>query len=248
VQFVDGDCTVRPDWIGRAAAFLDSHSRAGVVCGRRRERHPEASAYNRLCDTEWDTPVGRALACGGDALMRMAALDQVGGFDPALIAGEEPELCVRLRARGWEVWRIDAEMTLHDAAMTRFAQFWRRARRAGHAFAEGAAMHGRTPERHGVAATRRALAWGMALPLAILAAALAFGPWALAALAIYPAQVARLALRDGGGIGVGSIGRGRAAWERAGLLTAAKFAEAAGVLEYHLNRRRGHRTALIEYK
>jgi hypothetical protein len=31
-------------------------------------------------------------------------------------AGEEPELCVRLRRRGWRILRLDAEMTRHDAA------------------------------------------------------------------------------------------------------------------------------------
>lgn len=239
VQFVDGDCEVRPGWIAEAEVFMTTHSEAAVVCGRRRERHPEASVYNRLCDTEWDTPVGRARACGGDAMMRMTALRQAGGFDPRLIAGEEPELCVRLRAAGWEVWRIDAEMTLHDAAMTRFAQFWRRARRGGHAYAEGAAMHGHPPERHGIAGRRRAVIWGLAIPLAILATALVMGPWALALLLVYPLQIARLATRDGGG---------RTGWSRAALLTVGKFAEARGVIDYHLAKLGGRRRGLIEYK
>ena len=239
VQFVDGDCDVDPDWIAKAHDFLVAHPQAAVVCGRRRERHPEASVYNRMCDVEWDTPVGRARSCGGDAMMRMAALGQVGGFDPQLIAGEEPELCVRLRSAGWEVWRIDAEMTLHDAAMTRFAQFWRRARRGGHAYAEGAAMHGRPPERHGIAGQRRAVIWGLVLPLTILLAALLLGAWGLALALIYPVQVARLAFRAGGG---------RAGWERAILLTVGKFAEARGVLDYHLSRLGGRRMGLIEYK
>lgn len=239
IQFVDGDCDVRPGWIAAAEAFLATHPDAAVVCGRRRERHPDASIYNRLCDAEWDTPLGRARSCGGDAMMRMAALRQVGGFDPRLIAGEEPELCVRLRAAGWEVWRIDAEMTLHDASMTRFGQFWRRARRGGHAYAEGAAMHGRPPERHGVMGQRRAVIWGIAIPLVILAAVLLAGPWALALLLVYPAQIARLAIRDGGG---------RAGWSRAALLTVSKFAEARGVIDYHLAMLGGRRVGLIEYK
>jgi GT2 family glycosyltransferase len=136
VSFVDGDCELAPGWIAQALAHMHAHPRAAVVCGRRRERHPRASVYNHLCDLEWDTPVGLALACGGDALMRAAAFDEVGGFSPELIAGEEPELCARLRAHGWEIWRIAAEMTAHDAAMTRFSQWWRRNVRSGHATAE----------------------------------------------------------------------------------------------------------------
>ena len=89
VQFVDGDCRVQPGWLPAAKAFLATHPEVAVVCGRRREVHPEASVWNRLCDAEWDTPVGEAKACGGDALMRSAAVRQVGGYDPALIAGEE---------------------------------------------------------------------------------------------------------------------------------------------------------------
>lgn len=238
VQLVDGDCEVRPGWIETAFLFLQENPKVAVVCGRRRERFPDASVYNAHCDREWDTPVGEALACGGDALMRMAALDQVGGYDPALIAGEEPEMCVRLRQKGWTIWRLGAEMTLHDAAMTRFSQFWKRSRRAGHAYAEGAHMHGAPPERHFLRETRRAVLWGLALPLAILMLAL-ICPWFLLLFAIYPLQIARLARRSGGG---------RAAWEDATLLTLSKFAEGLGVLEFHLRRLGGRRAGLIEYK
>lgn len=233
VQFVDGDCALQPGWLTAARDFLLANPKAAAVCGRRRERHPEASVWNRLCDAEWDTPVGRAKACGGDVLMRTAAVQEVGGYDPALIAGEEPELCVRLRQAGWEIWRIDAEMTLHDAAMHRIGQWWKRTRRAGYAFAEGAAMHGAAPEFHWVAETRRALLWGLALPLAALAGLLVT-PWALLILALWPLQVLRLSRRLG--------------LERALFLTLGKVPEAMGVLQYHLNRLRHRRATLIEYK
>ncbi len=158
VQFVDGDCEVVEGWLETAHATLAGRPQLGVVCGRRRERFPEASIYNRLADIEWDTPVGEADACGGDAMMRLAALVEVGGFDPTVIAGEEPELCVRLRRAGWRIERLGTEMTLHDAAMSHFSQWWRRALRAGHSFAEGAHRHGGAPERHWVRESRRILA------------------------------------------------------------------------------------------
>ena len=235
-QLIDGDCTLVPGWIDAATAFLDTNPRVAIVAGRRRERAPNLSPYNRLCDREWNTPIGEATACGGDALVRPDALQQVGGFDPSLIAGEEPDLCLRLRRAGWRIWRIEAEMALHDAAMTRFAQFWTRARRAGHAYAEGAARYGAAPERHFVRETRRALIWGLGLPAATLLATLLAGPIGLALLAAYPLQVARLARRDG---------LSRPAWEAALLLTLAKFAETQGILGYHLRRRPAR---LIEYK
>lgn len=238
VQFVDGDCAVAPDWTRAALAHMAAHPQTGVVCGRRRERFPGASVYNRLADAEWNTPVGLAAACGGDALMRHQAVAGVGGYRPDLIAGEEPELCLRLRRAGWQVWRIDAEMTLHDAAMTRFSQWWRRSRRAGHAFAEGAALHGSAPERHWVAETRRALVWGAGVPLVALAGAVVH-PTALALVLVWPLQAARLARRWGGG---------RAAWERAAFTVLGKVPESQGVLGYHLGRLTGRRRGLIEYK
>lgn len=234
VQFLDGDCALREGWIKAAHRFLQDTPKAAVACGRRRERYPEASVYNRLIDAEWDTPVGRAKACGGDALMRHRALRDVGGYRETLIAGEEPELCVRLRAAGWEVWRLDAEMTWHDAAITRFGQWWKRSRRAGHAFAEGAALHGAAPERHWVTETRRALLWGGVLPLVILALALIASPWVLLGFLIYPLQVLRLARHNG------------IAW--AFFTTLSKGAEGLGAMSYYLRRLRGGSSEIIEYK
>ncbi|TCP39579.1 glycosyltransferase family 2 protein [Rhodovulum marinum] len=234
VQFLDGDCVLQPGWIETAAAFLDATPKAAVACGRRRERHPEASIYNRLIDTEWNTPVGEARACGGDAMIRTAAFQAVGGFDPALIAGEEPELCVRLRAAGWRIWRLDAEMTLHDAAMTRFGQWWQRARRAGHAYAEGAALHGGPPERHGVRELTRIVAWGMVLPVLTLLG-LIVSPWAGLLLLAWPAQVLRLRLRG-------------EPWAQALALTLITLPQGLGVLTYLYRRLTRARARLIEYK
>lgn len=239
VQFIDGDCTLAPGWIETARAFLDTHAEVAMACGRRREIHPGASIYNRLCDDEWDTPVGEALACGGDALGRWEALEAVGGFNPDLIAGEEPDLCLRLRLAGWKIWRLDAEMTAHDAAILRFGQWWKRVSRAGHAFAEGAWLHGKA-HGHWVGETRRLLVWGLAIPLLALVAVIAFGGWGLLVLGLYPVQIARLARSRG----IGS----RFAWERAFFLTLGKIPEALGALKFYRSRLTSKRSALIEYK
>ena len=174
VQFVDGDCEVAPGWLERACAVLVERPDVAVVFGRRRERFRDQTIYNRLADLEWNTaPIGEVKACGGDALLRAAAIRRVGGYNPSIIAAEDDELCIRIRAEGWKVLRIDAEMTLHDMAMTRFAQWWKRAVRCGHAYAEGRTRYGRTPERHFVRQTRSAIFWGLVLPA--LALGLAYG-------------------------------------------------------------------------
>ncbi len=234
VQFVDGDCEVVPGWIELAADRLAADPGLAAVAGRRRERHPDASRYNRLIDAEWATPVGPARAIGGDAMLRADALAAVGGYREDLIAGEEPEMCLRLLRAGWRIERLDAEMTRHDAALMRFGQWWTRARRAGHAFAEGAALHGAGPERHWVAETRRALLWGAALPAGVVAGA-AVTPAAAALLLAYPLQIARLSRRMG--------------LEQAAFTTLGKLPEAMGAIEYHLRRSRlGRPRGLIEYK
>ena len=194
VQFVDGDCELDGNWLATAVPFLSGRNDVAVVCGRRRERHPEKSVYNALCDLEWDTPIGEAAVCGGNSLVRADAFEAVGGFDARLIAGEEPELCARLRQAGWKIWRLDAEMTSHDAAMTRFGQWWRRAVRSGYGYAQGAELTSVT----GYLAKRdRARAFlGRVLPLAIVAGAL-MHPIVLTATLAYPIQVARIALQRG---------------------------------------------------
>lgn len=244
VQFVDGDCELRAGWLAAGLAFLAQRPRAAVVCGRNRERFPEASRYNRLCDREWDTPVGEAMACGGIAMMRMAALRESGPFDARLIAGEEPELCARLRARGWTIWRIAAEMTWHDAAMMRFGQWWKRTRRGGFAAAEGAAMHGGRAQRDQM---RRALVWGAALPLVAVGAA-ALAPWGAALFLAWPLQVLRLALREGFARETGQGRFARETWEWAFFVTLGKFPEALGVAEFHMRRALGRQAGIIEYK
>ncbi|MEG0965305.1 MAG: glycosyltransferase [Pseudomonas sp.] len=240
VQFVDGDCEVAAGWLPKAQAFLYAHPAVAVVCGRRRERFPQRSVYNLLCDLEWDTPVGQAKACGGDALMRAEAFAAVSGYRASLIAGEEPELCVRLRAAGWKIWRVPEEMTLHDAAMTRFGQWWQRSLRAGYAFAEGAYLHGAAPERHWLRESRRAWLWGLGLPLAIALGCALLGSWGLLLLLIYPLQAVRLARRGGRSV--------RENWLQAVFLVLGKFPEMLGQVKFLLNRFGAGKTVLIEYK
>jgi GT2 family glycosyltransferase len=244
VQVVDGDCSFADGWMAYALDFLRSNPRCGVVCGRRRERFPEDSVYNRLTDLEWDTPVGEARACGGDAMFRLCAFGEVGGYRATLIAGEEPELCQRLRRAGWQVFRVDHEMTLHDAAMTRFGQFWKRAKRAGHAYAEGAALHGRGPDRHGVRGMRSALLWGLAMPLlSVVAAWWTVGISLVLLVLLYLCQMVRISR--------GQRARGRSASDAAllGVFTMlAKPAQASGVLLYWRRRLMRQSSTLIEYK
>lgn len=239
VQFIDGDCVVIEGWIAAAEAFLDEHKQVAVVCGRRRELYPNATIYNGLCDTEWDTPVGEAMECGGDAMMRIAAYQGVGGFRSDLIAGEEPELCLRMRETGWTIWRLPVEMTQHDANIRNFGQWWKRALRGGFAYAAVLALHAASPKRIWLREFLRAILWGFLLPVCIIVASV-LNTAALGLFLLYPLQVVRLALR---------LGPANAASWRYGLfMVIAKFAEAQGIVKFLLSRILRRENALIEYK
>jgi GT2 family glycosyltransferase len=241
IQFVDGDCEVDPSWLPTAHAFLESEPGVAAAFGRRRERHPEVSVFNRLCDIEWNVPPGTVRYCGGDVMMRADALQRVGGYRDDLIAGEEPELCIRLRGAGWTIRCLDAPMTLHDAAITRLSQWWMRTMRTGYAFAEGSHLFGAPPEKHWVRESQRSQAWGLVLPLVIIVGSLAVSPWFSSLALLYPLQILRLFLRRPGPTGAD---RG---W-RAIFMTLGYFPEAVGHLRYWRSRLTARRQALIEYK
>jgi GT2 family glycosyltransferase len=178
--------------------------------------------------------VGETAAVGGIAVLRRAAVEAVGGYRDSLIAGEEPELCLRLRRAGWKICRLEAEMALHDIAMTQLSQWWRRARRHGHAIAEGAALHGAGPERYCRAEVRRALIWGLGVPLTALLGTLVT-PRAFLLVLLWPAQVLRLRARG-------------ESWVQAFFLVLGKLPEAQGILGYYFTRGRTEGPRIIEYK
>jgi GT2 family glycosyltransferase len=249
-QMVDGDCEVRPSWIETALAALQGERDLALVFGRRRERYPDRSIYNALCDDEWNLPVGEAAACGGDALFRVAALRQVDFYNPALIAGEDPELSIRLRKCGWRLRRIDAEMTLHDAGMTRFGQWWSRTRRSGHAYGEVTSLHPDVREPNWPRSVRSILVWGGAMPATLLVAillALTANPrwWIAVALwfLLWSLRVALLARRQRRrGLSV------KVARASGILLMLGKLPQFLGLLGFYRNRLLGRASRLIEYK
>ena len=244
VQFVDGDCELEPGWLERAARELQEGGDLAIVAGRLHERHPDASIYNRLCDLEWNRATGEVESSGGIFMARAKAFLDVGGFNPAVVAGEEADLCLRLREKGWKIVRLDADMARHDAAMTSFAQWWKRSVRTGHGYAEGAWLHGRSRNGHSWSELTSILIWGMCVPLL----ALGLAPWtsglSLGLLGAYPVQVWRVRRHR--------IRRGDSpahATLYAVFCILGRFPNAVGLLRYVWRRRILRRGArLIEHK
>lgn len=250
VQAVDGDCEVQAGWIAAALSTLRAEPRLALVFGRRRERYPERSIYNALCDQEWDVPIGEAAAVGGDAMLRISALQQANFYNAAMIAGEDPEMAMRMRKCGWRLRRIDAEMTVHDAAMTHFSQWWRRTRRSGHAYAQMAHLHPDARWPDWPHAVRSIVFWGGLMPSALfIAAALALtvdARWWLAVLLLllpWPANMLRLIRRARLQGSSARMARATGAF-----LMLGKLPEFLGVFGFYRDRLLRRASRLIEYK
>lgn len=244
VQFVDGDCEMLDAWFAHAVETFEREDDVAVVCGRLRELYPDETVYNRLADMEWNTPTGEVEASGGIFVIRARAFREVGRFNESIIAGEEPELCARLRAGGWRILRLPHDMGYHDAAITRFSQWWRRTVRGGHAFIEGYLLHRDTPQAYWGKLVRSNWFWGLGFPLAVLAAAWPTGGWSLLLLLAYPlmmAKIARYRMRSMNDPLSHALTYGC-------FMMIGKPAGAWGQLKYLLNRVRGRQTRIIEYK
>lgn len=141
IQFLDGDTILDRAWLKRAVQALADPT---VACtfGRVDEVAPASTIYNFWAHHDWYVPPGAVESCGGIVLFRTSILREVDGFDESLIAGEETDLCCRIRRdQSLTVVCLDEPMVLHDLNMTRFGQYWRRCARTGHAYAEVGGRH-----------------------------------------------------------------------------------------------------------
>ncbi|MGN6367653.1 MAG: glycosyltransferase [Phycisphaerae bacterium] len=244
LQFADGDTALHARWIAHAMEYLQHHPAVAVVCGRLRERYPEASVYNLLADMEWDTAIGPAEEFGGISMIRVEAFRKMGGYRPEFIAGEEPDLAARLRLAGYRIMRLNHEMALHDLAMTRFSQWWRRTVRSGHALAQLGQTYRGEPLRFYRRPWRSTLFWGSAVPLGILLIALLFTWWALLLLPLaygyLLARVMQYRLRRGDDRD--------SAFVYALFTTIGKFPQLLGMIRYYRNRWSKRQSTIIEYK
>lgn len=245
LQFIDGDCTLLPGWINSAAQAMQADSTRAVVIGPLQERNPTASVYNRLCSLEWKSPPGDLQNfgnLGGIMLVRAAVFSALKGFNEKVIAGEDSEFGVRVGAAGFKITKIATPMATHDADIHRFGQWWTRAVRSGHATGQRFNLNGQGAARDCAKERRSVIAWGLALPIAILLLAwptrglsllLCAGYWVLAQ------RVAKYRLAQGDSLADAQL--------YARFTTLGKIAEGLGLLKFQFNKLFG-RYKIIEYK
>lgn len=239
VQFLDCDCILSPDWFDAAISHLDAHPRAGLVHGHYSEEAPERSSYNWMTDWEWKVPPGPKASGIGTFMARSEAFAASRGFRDDMIAAEDDELFLRLRAAGWETWCIPVPMCTHDVRLLTFSNWYRRMVRAGHSFAELGVLHPGAAR----ASRRRAYFWAGALPVLALLTAI-FAPPLLAAIAaLYAASILRQTRRF---MAMGL--QPKSAFQVAALLMISKFANLQGIATYWVRKLRRSRARIIEYR
>ena len=247
ILFLDGDTMLHPDFPLAACDALLRDPSVAAVWGHRREIHPRASVYNRVLDLDWVYPPGFTEFCGGDVLMRRNALLETGGFDEGLIAGEEPELCRRIRSLGYGILHIDHPMTGHDLQILHLSQYWKRSMRAGHAYAEVSERFRNTEDPFWERDRRRNILRGSFWILSLLTACAASFWYGPVPLAIWVVLLLWLSLRSA----LRARWKGGSPWLRALYGIHSHLQQVpilVGQLQYEIRKRRGKRQKLIEYK
>lgn len=236
VQFIDGDSELAEDWLESGTQALQSDADIGLVCGHVLEKDSKSSIYKRMAQIEWTGDVGDIVACGGNAMSRVEAFQDVGGFDASIFAAEDDELCLRLRRAGFRIHRLDSPMVTHDTPLRSISQWWKRSKREGQCYIQVALLHGAAQERLFVKPLLSAIWWGSVFPLLCLLLALSFSPWMM----LIPACVYTLL---GFKAALGTQRRKRTNWPDAVLYgffcVLGKFPQVHGIAEVMLRKIRG---------
>lgn len=236
VHFIDGDCEIDINWLPEALKSFKLNSKAAVLCGRLREKFRNASVYTRLCDIDWYRPSGKVKSCGGIATYRKEAFEESKGFNSVLIAGEEPELCSRIRAIGYEILCLDVEMGTHDSGMMFFSQWWTRCVKVGFGYMSGLNWGGWKKQY------KSSLFWGLLFPLFILITLPVTNCLSVMLLFFYPVQVYKV-FRNIKGDSLSKYDR----FIYAFYCILSKFPESQGLVMFYIKKIMA-KSAIIQYK
>lgn len=134
IQFVDGDTTLSKGWLQKASETFAEKPDVALVTGELLEKDHDSSIYKWVSMIEWQRAAGEISACGGNFAIRAKVFQELGGFNPKIIAGEDTEFCLRVRQAGWILYHAHAVMGTHDTKIGTFGEFWTRCVRTGYSF------------------------------------------------------------------------------------------------------------------
>ena len=181
IYILDGDMKLHPGFLEQALDFMAANPDVAGVGGQVLEQNRDSLEYlGRIERAAHAMPVGESVRLDMGGLYRRAAIEQVGYFSNRnLHSYEEFDLAMRLRARGWRLWRLGVPAVDHHGhdvpAYELLMRRWRSAYICGVGEVVRAAI-GQPHQRLVLTALRElwiyvaALLWLLALPL------VAFGP------------------------------------------------------------------------
>ena len=240
VQFVDGDCELVPGWSEMAERFL-----------QRARRHRSClRSKARTLSRKIRSIIGCVIRSG----IRLSAAPMPAAETPCFESEHSKTwadliqllLPAKSRNSAYDYESVagksgasTSEMTVHDAAMTSFNQWWKRTARGGHAYAEISALHASSAARIWQWEKMRAMLWGAVLPIIVVAGAMV-SKLALIGALLYPAQICRTAVRRGA--------NKLSSWRFSTFMLIAKFAEMQGIARYWQSQISGRRPRRVDYK
>ncbi|MBA8900229.1 glycosyltransferase [Phyllobacterium sp. P30BS-XVII] len=115
ICLMDGDMLLDKDFLTEAIAFLEANPKVAGVTGHVAEMNVDNLEFTRrVRRASPENRIGSIDRMNGGGLYRRKAIEQAGYFSDRNLHGyEEFDLGVRLRALGWELYRLDRRFVEH---------------------------------------------------------------------------------------------------------------------------------------
>lgn len=117
ILFLDGDMELCDGWLDRALSVMQTMPNVGVVYSPWINL-PKAMERDNINVLEYahdeDDGINIAVAnIGGAGMYRRSVLRDVGTFNPYLYSDEEPELAIRIRYAGYDIFKLGHPIAYH---------------------------------------------------------------------------------------------------------------------------------------
>ena len=126
LSFIDADCLVAPDYFDQAVQVLAETRADAVGC---RYSLPD---FPQWVEETWEKSHARGrdgavnYLPSGNFIVSRKAFNAVGGFDEALVTGEDTEICQRLRIASFSIYGSMAIAAVHLGNPKTVAQFFQK--------------------------------------------------------------------------------------------------------------------------